>query len=226
MTSTTPSTSNYEMITTSQDPVTRIIYARSDAQRRRRERTLHVLKRVGVDYWSRSMGLSYNDSLSELAEELALALIHICEDARSGHNIDYLVRGIEQHMFTPPKAEEYIAVNAIIHNRIKRFEDKLGWTQISDRYNFDFEPLTETSEEESEGMDEADDDIYDGYDASTINKFLEELPELDAAELQSFGWAIAAYGWRHDPKESGLGSPLMVALIAYLRVFGPMRESY
>ena len=209
-------TSNFEMITTSQSLVTRLNYAHSDMMHRRRKRTIEVLTAVTKGYWSHGD----HGVLCELGEDLARALLHIIESAQSSYNIGALIEGIERAMYTAPKQFDHRNAEKRIMLRVQRFEHYMGvWTYIGDIRSFDYEPFG-GGEEESE----PEEDEFDGYYPESVRQYQAMRPEHDADALREFGAAIATFGWRHDPQENGLGSPLMVLLIAYLRALEPPRD--
>lgn len=164
--------SYYTAIVTAPELMERITLAATSFGVRRRQKTVECLRSIarGSSYWSHSN----NGVLDELAEELAIALLHTIEDATYEHSPNPLIKGIEQHMFTPPDIGEVAKATQVINECIERFELGNAWS-----------------------------------DAGS-----EDGERSDMIEL---GNAIAIHGWRHDRYEAGLGSPHMVATIAYLR---------
>lgn len=164
--------SYYTAIVTSREPMERITLAATSFGVRRRQRTIESLRSIarGSSYWSHSN----NGVLDELAEELAIALLHTIEDASHEHSPDSLIEGIERHMFSSPEIGEAGKATQVINECIERFELGNAW-----------------SDADSE--------------------------DSERAAMMELGNAIAIHGWRHDRYEAGLGSPHMVATIAYLR---------
>ena len=209
-------TSNYDTITTSQDEMTRVIFARTDAEQRRRKMTAELLHSVATqNYWR---GRQHPDVLNELAEDLAKALLHIIKDADSKYNLRFLIEGIELGMFAPPERFDERDAMKLIEYRIERLDRGPGWVRIGDIHSFDFEPFGDP-----EGSNEKE---FNGYYPDTVRAYNANRVALDANALKEFGKAIATLSWRSDPHNHGLGSPLMVATIAYLRVFGPARSEH